>query len=204
MISYSDIMEELAWKTVKPEHAWVLDKLQLALRLGHIAGPRGVEVPKPGRYIVRPTTNPFGMEGSVSFVEFEKTWTCDVPPGYFWSEIFNGPHSTVDYSWGRLMFTAIAERDSKGRFCSWKKVPNTMHKITLPQCLKSVLEQYPLANIEAIGGNIIEVHLRGNPDFLYGNSEFLPVYAGQSTVPPTGYEFINCQEENGRIGAFIR
>jgi hypothetical protein len=62
----------------------------------------------------------------------------------------------------------------------------------------------PKINCEFIGGKLIEAHFRSNPDFTYNNSEFIPVWPNQSTIPPQGYKYIKCPEFNGRVGAFIK
>ena len=59
-------------------------------------------------------------------------------------------------------------------------------------------------NCEYIGGKLIEVHLRHNPDFVDGISEFIPVWEGQDTNPPKGYQYRDYPDVHGRIGAFIK
>ena len=41
--------------------------------------------------------------------------------------------------------------------------------------------KYERINLEYIGDKLIEVHLRGNEDFV-NNSEFIPVWEGQDTT----------------------
>ena len=57
---------------------------------------------------------------------------------------------------------------------------------------------------EYIGGKLIEIHLRRNPDFDWGNTQFIPVWRGQDTTPPQGYRYIDYPEVHGRVGAWIK
>ena len=44
-----------------PRHRNFFNKLWLAEQLGYVCGPAGVDVPKPGVYVVRPIMNLDGM-----------------------------------------------------------------------------------------------------------------------------------------------
>ena len=57
------------WNRILPEHLWIYNKLFLSQRLGYTCGPAGLEVPKPGFYIVRPCMNLMGM-GRYSRIEW--------------------------------------------------------------------------------------------------------------------------------------
>jgi len=46
-----------AWNQY-PEHRWLFNKLEVALRMGYHAGPSGVPISKPGEYIVRGVSSP--------------------------------------------------------------------------------------------------------------------------------------------------
>jgi len=50
-----------AWLACHDDDLWIFDKAILAKKLGHISGPRGVNVPAAGEYIVRPVMNIMGM-----------------------------------------------------------------------------------------------------------------------------------------------
>ena len=143
------------------------------------------------------------MERSTKFLELTDN-TDHLLPGHFWCEKFLGSHLTIDLYWGEPAFSAIGTKENR-RFTSWKileKSPN-LSNTNINQTLLDILSQYPVSNLELINGNIIEIHLRANPDFLYENTEFIPVY-DDSTKHPFGYKYIECPEENGRIGAFIK
>ena len=49
-----------------------------------------------------------------------------------------------------------------------------------------------------------EVHLRHNPDFEGGVTEFIPVWEGEDTTAPTGFKYREYPDVHGRIGAFVR
>ena len=70
--------------------------------------------------------------------------------------------------------------------------------------LQQLATKHQWINCEYIGGNLIEVHLRGNKDFIGNVEHFIPVWDGESTVPPDQYEYIDYPDIHGRIGAFIR
>ena len=57
----TDVLDDYhAWEAY-PQYRWVLNKLDVSLRLGYHAGPAGVPVKHTGWYIVRPIYNPYGM-----------------------------------------------------------------------------------------------------------------------------------------------
>jgi len=66
-----------------------------------------------------------------------------------------------------------------------------------PKWLTNIATQYKTINIEYIGGKVIEVHLRGNPD-PFDKGDFLkPVYEGDEIDG----EFVEAPEPLvGRLG----
>ena len=70
--------------------------------------------------------------------------------------------------------------------------------------LEEYKDKYKYFNCEFIDKKLIEVHLRVNPDFANDNSEYIPVFKGDSIDPPKGYRYIKDPEAHGRIGAFIK
>lgn len=204
MVTNPNTHEDIAWLNTDPQDIWIFDKLILARRLGYICGPAGVDVPKDGNYIVRPVTNcvGLGLGASIEYLTV-KDWTDHLDPGTFWCEIFKGDHISVDYEWGqpKLSVQGFKPKDTFTRWDKWIKVKNL---IALPDLLKSFSLKYQWMNCEYIGGKLIEVHLRRNPDFDYNNKEFIPVWQGQNTKPPTGYKYVECPEAHGRVGAWIK
>lgn len=193
--------DEEVWLTADPDDCWVMDKLILSLKLGYNCGPVGVDVPEPGYYIVRPVVNALGLGlGS------EKVWidnsTDHLPLGFFWCEWFEGRHLSIDFKEGvaDLIIEGFKEENTLTKWSKWVKVESD---IQLPAILNPLVNKYDTINVELIGEKVIEVHLRSNPDFTYGNSEFIPVWEGESTQPPMGYKYIESKDLHGRIGAFI-
>lgn len=188
------------WRHTPPERLWKLDKLLLALHLGYRAGPAGLDVPEPGEYIVRPCVNALGMgQGAARYVLLDTT--DHLPPGTFWCQWFTGQHLTVDYVLGRAVLVAEGLPDTRqvGRFLGWRKLP-----IERAPPLPAVLEPEPgRVNAEFIGGRVVEVHLRPNPDFRWGNVEARPVWAGEHGRVPKGWRFEHAPDGE-RIGFLVR
>ena len=136
------------------------------------------------------------------FADFEDD-TKSIPHGYFWNEIFTGEHVSVDYFDSQPILSVVGIKDIERplqRFIYWKKIDNS---IPLPQILYGLTIRHRFINCEFINGKLIEVHLRTNPDFDYGNTEMIPVWPSQSTDPPSGFRFIQDTDEDDRIGIFI-
>lgn len=196
-----DTVEDLVWKTIDPNNMWVLDKLILSKKLGYVCGPTGIDVPRPGWYIVRPCVNAMGLG-----LGAERVWldclTTHLPLGYFWCEWFEGRHLSVDYHYGlpKLCVEGFKQEDTFTRWDRWIKTNDFVH---FPQVLDEFIST-PWINCEFIGGKLIEVHFRHNPDFEGNIEEFIPVWEGQDTTPPNGYTYKEYPDIHGRIGAFIK
>ena len=198
--------EEIVWRWIPPEHIWVLDKLILSKYLNYNCGPVGIDVSKPGWYIVRPCVNALGLGFGAEKVWLEKD-TTHLPYGYFWCEWFEGNHYSVDYfpRYGTKVFTVQGFRPENDliKWDKWMKVDN-IETQRIPECVWSVVNQYHRINIEYIDDKVIEVHLRENEDFDGSITEFIPVWKGQDTTPPDGYEYRYYPDIHGRIGAFVK
>ena len=202
-----DTAEDLVWKSINPDHIWVLDKLILSKKLGYNCGPTGIDVPQPGWYIVRPCINGMGMGLGAQRIFIEKE-TMHLPLGYFWCEWFDGDHYSVDYlpEYGTKILTVKGTKESKEELVKWDKWEKVNHKKEhkIPNLLFPIILNYYRINLEYIGNKLIEVHFRENEDFKNSISEFIPVWEGQETTPPDGYKFINYEDVGGRIGAFVK
>lgn len=196
------VNEHEVWIALDPDDMWMMDKLIISRKMGYICGPVGQQVPEPGYYIVRPCVNALGL-GLGASIEYIEEDTDHLTPGHFWCEIFEGRHLSVDYYWGWQGLTVEGFK-SPDTFTKWDKWIRVNDKIPLPKILTKAAMEYENLNCEFIGGKLIEVHLRQNPDFRYKNKEFIPVWEGQSTDPPEGYQFVEDPEIHGRIGAFIK
>ena len=196
--------EMRAWNTCLPEDLWIFDKLIVAKKAGHLCGPRGIPVPKPGEYFVKPVINIEGM-GERARVEYLEQDTCHLHPGEFWCEIFTGEHISVDYEKYKPILSVIGTKHTDHpykRFTYWQKTEQTH---PLPQFLGFIPLRYAKINCEFIGGKLIEIHLRGNSDFSHGNSSMIPVWKDEQDPNPKGYTFISDNgEELERLGIWIR
>ena len=193
--------EDLCWSNTEVDDLWLFDKLLLSKKLGYRCGPVGTMVPEPGKYIVRPCVNPMGLGLGAEKQHIIRT-TDHLLPGHFWCEIFEGDHYSVDYEYGKPILTVQGIRDDKD-LTKWKKWIKIEDHISFPEILQPYKDKYRYFNCEFIGDKLIEVHMRTNPDFVYGNTEYIPVFKGDSTKAPKGYRYIKDPELHGRIGAFI-
>jgi len=178
-----------------------MDKLILSRKLGYKCGPTGIDVPSPGWYIVRPCVNALGLG-----LGAQKVWldceTMHLPIGYFWCEWFDGRHLSVDYHLG-VQQLCVEGFKSPETFTKWDKWIKTTDCISFPNILKPFINM-PNLNCEFIGGKLIEVHFRSNPDFEGDIQEFIPVWEDQNTTPPEGYKYVEYPDVHGRIGAFVK
>ena len=195
--------EDIAWQTTDPEDLWIFDKLILSRYLGYMCGPVGTPVPKEGYYMVRPCVNALGL-GLGAQKHYIKDSTNHLTPGHFWCEWFDGDHISIDYDWGKQCL-AVQGFKAPGTFTRWDRwVRVDDVKIKMPAFLGSIRVKYSKINCEYIGGKLIEVHLRHNPDFPGNRQEYIPVWQGQNECPPQGYEYIEDPDVHGRIGAWVK
>lgn len=191
------------WETLDPDDMWVYDKVILSKKLGYVCAPGGVPVPEPNNYIVRPITNfeGMGMGAEIVWIENE-TWE-QVPPGYFWSEVFTGRHLSVDYTHGDQVLCVEGFRNPNDPLYKWERWERVDDFVPFPEILVEL--GYEHINCEFIGGKLIEVHLRHNPDFAnHEYSHVLPVWKGQMPIPKPGYRFIeDTDEAYNRLGFYV-
>ena len=181
------------WNYIHPHDLWVYNKLLLSRVLGYTCGPIGTTVPKPDFYVVRPSMNLLGM-GRFARIEYIYKYTESYHPSEFWCEIFEGDHISVDFHNKEQKLTVIGDRDLGSDLYRWKKWEKIDRKIKFPEILDQLHGHYDWINCEFIGGKLIEVHFRQNPDFRYGNSEAIPVWNGDRPVNFDGYRFIESKD----------
>lgn len=171
----------IAWKRYPKYHDW-FNKLWLAERLGYDCGPGGIAPSKSGVYVVRPIYNLYGMGVYTRFQYISSEQNNTVEPGFFWCERFTGDHISVTMSFIHGTkpsweihnvwqgFHDDLERPSK--FSKWVRLSHDKCP-EIPNILKE-LSAIEKINVEFIGGNLIEVHLRSSfePDF----DEIIPVW----------------------------
>ena len=165
------------WSSIHPQDLWVYNKLQVSRVLGYECGPVGLAVPRPDFYIVRPCINFMGM-GRYARIEYLEGDTEHIHPAEFWCEVFEGEHISVDYYKGQQELTVKGVRDPQDPLYKWKKWYKVDRVIPLPKLLQNL--DYNWINCEFIGNKLIEIHLRGNPDFRYNNDSVIPVWEGDS------------------------
>ena len=188
------------WLDLALDELWVYNKLEISTQLGYNCGPVGVEVPHPGWYIVRPPINLLGLGLGAKKVWIDKS-TDHLTVGHFWCEWFEGKHYSVDYEKGEWVRTTTGDQD-KNDLTKWSKWYTIDHVIPFPSIISS-LHHKPNINCEFVGENLIEVHVRNNPDFSYNNNVFIPVWEGDTIDPPDGYRYVETPDKNGRIGAYV-
>ena len=197
-------IEAKAWSNCSLKDLWIFDKLIVAKRSGHICGPAGVDVPEPGEYFVKPISNIEGM-GLNARVEFLERNTSHLSPGEFWCEIFEGEHLSIDYKKYNPILSVVGTKDKNRpyqRFTKWEKTDKFYQ---LPGFIGYIPLRYATINCEFIGGKLIEIHLRGNPDFMYENSSMIPVWKDEPDPKPEGYRFISDEgTELERIGIYVK
>jgi len=186
-----------SWERYKnTEHRWVFNKLEVALRQGLDSGPAATAPYNSGLYIFRPTYNIYGMGiGAQPFWYSKDDYNSFinhsvVPPGYFWSKWLSGDHLSIDYNqdvdgFWHTRSVWQGRHDSHQnltRFSSWTRLENGLAPEwdRLPIDATFLYDRdVPVFNIEMIGENIIEIHLRlGNDPFdeYPIGTEILPVW----------------------------
>ncbi len=195
--------DEQAWLDVLPTDAWVFDKLIVNRLAGNVCGPRGVPVPHPGYYCVRPAINTFGM-GIGARIQMLYRNTYELELGYFWAKKLDGAHISIDYVDGKQILAVRGTRASGmplHRFDKWEVVRET---IDLPVFLEDIATRYPKMNCEYIGNKLIEVHLRHNPDFAEGHSTMIPRWYYQDLEEKEGYTYVSDGPgAHDRVGRYI-
>ena len=190
------------WKQCPTEYLWVYDKLILARKNGYLAGPAGIAVPSEGWYIVRPITNIRMMSRGASKQWLTPDDTDKVPDGYFWSEFFQGRHTSVDFHYGiqHLAVEGFRADDRLDRFDRWQKIQDCYR---FPEVLGNLWQLTPWINVEYVDGKIIEVHLRWNDDFSNHSSDVIyPVWQDNPMPQPANTSWY-ASVSGDRLGFWI-
>jgi hypothetical protein len=143
---------------------WIMNKLQVAERLGYTCGPVGTRPVVATPVIVRPQMNIFG-QGKGGFYEYDEwpfaAWD-NVPnsnPGYFWCEQFTGRHAYTQFVDDVARYCAYSEPVTLAVNQMWVGVED----IALTEAPALPVELQGISKylyVESIGGNIIEVSPR--------------------------------------------
>lgn len=169
-----------------PKHRWVYDKLAVAMSQGLEAGPHGVA---PAAYPVfsKPIYNLKGMGVGSRVLASERDYADAYQPGHFWSTLLTGDHVSSDVAlvdgvphWWRH---ARGIASGAGTFDYWEVRPDAdtvVEEWCGAWCRRHLAGYTGMANLETIGGRIIEVHLRFAdqwPD-LYGGDRWVEALVG--------------------------
>lgn len=169
--------QAIAWTdyeavTRYPEYAWVYDKYMLNCQLDQdvwLDVNLGYDDEIPKNIFVKPRVNLKGMgTGAYTSTRAEEAEE-DNKGDFIIQPIYKGTHYSVDIivNNGQIvdMFGFIAHKNDRGSFTYFESV----EKSNLPKCLNkavSLLNKYVgVINIECIGENVIEMHLRPSMDF---------------------------------------
>jgi len=192
------------WAQCPVDYLWIYDKLILARKLGYQAAPAGIPVPQPGWYIVRPITNIRVMSRGAKKLWLTPADTDSVPDGSFWSECFEGRHTSVDFHWGKQHLAVEGFRDDADRldrFCRWQKITDT---VTFPLVLQDLGQIAEWVNVEYVDNHIIEIHLRYNDDFSnHAGNIIYPVWRDRPFPQPPGTHWYN-SPGGDRVGFWVK
>ena len=176
------VSDAAAWR-LNPAHRGIYNKLELALDQGVSAAPAGIDpvgcgLAPEAAIFVRPIINLYGMGIGARATTAAEGATA---PGTFWCQRLSGDQVSTDclvadgaVRWFR--HTRVAERAADGRPSHWAvgvEAPEV--ELVVSAWVARHLAGYTgLANLELIGGTLIEAHLRGSTGFFefYG-ADFL-------------------------------
>ena len=190
------------WSRINDKDLWIYNKLDLSRRLGYLCGPSGVDVPKSNYYIVRPSINFSGM-GRFSRIEWLENSTDHLHPGEFWCEIFEGHHISVDFYDKKPKLVVRGYKNPKNPSYKWNCWIKIDHFIEFPSILNDLIGNYTVINCEFIGNKLIEVQIRQNLDFCWGNIIAIPVWQEQNIKIPLGFRSVE-NEDYYRKGFLIK
>lgn len=153
-----------AWQAY-PGLRWIYDRLQLSQALGYECGPAGTLPPRPGVWFVKPIINLIGMGIDAYAQTYDGGVDFPARPGSFWMPRFAGRHLSLDLKrfpggWKIEFVVECIYRND--RPYEWRRVKD---RPALPVLISPDATDISWLNVEMIGSNVIEVHLRRNHDF---------------------------------------
>ena len=134
------------------------------------------EYPSKFPVIVRPIVNLYGMGKDAYFLNYTEKENFKIPKDFFWCEMLDGEHLSVDvfYTKNKIQ-NFICFRGEKGNlftFEYWEYLPNYKPSKYITNWIKNNLKGFNgVFNIEIIGNNIIECHLRMGDSNYFQNKE---------------------------------
>ena len=145
-----------------PRDAWVYNKLSLYEKLGYRAAPHGI-IPDDFPVISKPIVNLWGLALGVN--RWCSAADITYQAGYLWMEEFSGSWMSYDIDFNTsTVWTAQAITDTvwQGTPRGWRVERQTIRD--LPDNLLADIEKLNIEtariNVETLGGNIMEIHLR--------------------------------------------
>jgi hypothetical protein len=154
-----------AWR-LHPAHRWVYDKLRICATQGLEHGPHGIP---PTTYPVfsKPIYNLRGMGVGGRVLRSRDDYDRAQTPGHLWMPLLTGAHVSTDVAvvdgtpawWRHTTGAALVD----GTFDHWTVTAEPMPALEayVGDWLRTHLRGYTgFANVETIGGTIIEAHLR--------------------------------------------
>lgn len=192
-----------------PQHRLWFNKLWLSEQLGYLCGPGGIPVPEENHYIIRPIYNLRGMGVGANIQKISPLNLHAVPPGYFWCELFEGNHYSVDLKWNNKweLLSAFQGINSKNKLYKFERWIKTNINITIPKILDQ-LKDCEYINVEFIENKIIEVHLRISPD--PDCNEMIPIWEEDQKQLYKDYTWVPSEDdadgylEQKRLGFFVK
>lgn len=191
-----------AWQQYA-KYRWVYNKLDLSKHLGYKAEPFGV-YPTIYPVFCKPIINLYGMGMGAFVANKEDDIDERYQPGFFWQPVFDGAHISVDVfvAQGLILglIGALGDKMSGNRFNMWSiiDVPLQVEK-KIEEFVSGCFGDYSgVVNLEFIGNNIIECHVRHSGQFvdLYGEGyldSLIALYSGDyknfKLNNPSGYSF---------------
>lgn len=159
-----------------PDHRWVYDKIAIAQSQGIDAGPHGT-APPSFPVFSKPIVNLKGMGVDARVLRSPEDYARDHVSGNMWMTLLEGRHVSSDIAiadgeprWWRHA-TGVAAGGRTFDYWTVHAAPDPEIEAYCGEWIAKHLRGYTgMANIETIGGKIIEVHLRFSdqwPD-LYG------------------------------------
>lgn len=189
-------MEDYQAYKAFPQHRKWFNKLYLSEVLDYDCGPSGIAPTKDAFYIVRPIYNLSGMSVGAKKVFIENDDYTKVKPGYFWCEWFEGDHISVSYVFKDNCWNPISAWQAYKKDLTFVKWQKTNKYPVLPDVIQKI-NNVPVINVEFIGNNVIEVHLRDTPDPQY--DVLIPVWDNNRSIiekhKKEGFSFIAAYED---------
>jgi len=174
-------LDDVIYPVIPRRHRWIFNKLELALRLGVLAGPCGTVAPA-GELCVRPIMNVKGNGGGGFFRVAHEGGEVTNRPGYFWTSWLDGEHHYIYYVKDKAWYDTCGVIDSGGRMTVEESNPK--FATLLPRQLKRI-SRYMM--LQTIGGVITEVSPRhtminARPKVIADYQKVNPVYGKQASA----------------------